>query len=1050
MADIKLVMQAETAPIDRAIRVLDNLEAELRNVRRAEKQGLIDKERLRQETERLTGSINRLKTVSSGSAKEFLRFEKSVYGSGKAMRQKEIAMQQAGYQLQDFIVQVQSGTNPLIAFSQQGSQLAGFFAGPWGAAIGLGIAALGGLGTALLGVTNKAKDTQQAFEDLGSNVDSFSNFADSAALSADQLSEKFGAFATTVKAAYEALRDIQRMKVSSSIIAVAGEGPLSLEASKAVAGGKYQPHMQKMVREFLNLEGVKPRKAGSLIGEFGGILGQLTKSQGFEQQLEYLNRLNDILKGQFGTDLENALAPQEVLDFYEKVNTAIVEVSTALNAERLAQKAADEAAKKAQEEIFKAAMAASAEQIAQGQRLRDFKKQEYIEAIEAEDRATSAIDRITAKTFASIKAEKRLESDRLKIKSALSARFYELTQQAEKELQAEYDKGIIKRFKGEAALMDQEVQIHQDVKDAIQQRADEAAAALKKVIDDFERTAVLIDVRFQAETDVMQQDFFRGAAPQKRYKYEDLLAMGIPPEQLEAMGYKPTKKPKTPAESMASIIERMEREANLQKQLVGLSEREANYSRILYDLKERNKDASGKMTEGELINSAKRIAQINAETKALEKQEQVFKDIADTISDDLTGAFKDFLKSGLKDFDDFTESIKESFRDLLADMAAKALQKKILIPLTTGLSAGLGSSAAASTMASGTGSFAGGTMGAALAAGASSLGAGASAALGLGGYSSAGLFAVSSNAAVATAAGASPMLATIGAAVPAIAAVAAVVGLLTSKTKLLDSGLEAVVKTNDVVIKSFKKTEQVRLFGLMTSGKKTTSSIVADSPLAGQILQLQAGIMSMADQLGVAADVFDKFSYRFKLSLKGLSEEDKIRKVTEELNKMGDAFASLIPNVENLNQLNQIMSERGQIEVRLLQAQGNTAALRELELLQVNEYNRALLKQVFAVEDAKKAMDDLTNSAQDFATKVEFERAKARGRYGLPIAANSSDMPNFNYNSSSSQPAREQDDNKEQLEAILQALVKIVKNTKDNKTYLRTWDITGLPPERTA
>jgi len=97
-------------------------------------------------------------------------------------------------------------------------------------------------------------------------------------------------------------------------------------------------------------------------------------------------------------------------------------------------------------------------------------------------------------------------------------------------------------------------------------------------------------------------------------------------------------------------------------------------------------------------------------------------------------------------------------------------------------------------------------------------------------------------------------------------------------------------------------------------------------------------------------------------------------------------------------------------------------------------------------------MDDLTNSAQDFATKVEFERAKARGRYGLPIAANSSDMPNFNYNSGSrsSQSARGQDDNKEQLEAILQALVKIVKNTKDNKTYLRTWDITGLPPERTA
>ena len=92
--------------------------------------------------------------------------------------------------------------------------------------------------------------------------------------------------------------------------------------------------------------------------------------------------------------------------------------------------------------------------------------------------------------------------------------------------------------------MNQEVQIHQDVKNAIQQRADEAAAALKKVIDDFERTAVLIDVRFQAETDLMKQDFFGGAAKQTRYKYEELLAMGIPPEQLEAMGTSPQSQPR--------------------------------------------------------------------------------------------------------------------------------------------------------------------------------------------------------------------------------------------------------------------------------------------------------------------------------------------------------------------------------------------------------------------------------------------------------------------------------------------------------------------------
>lgn len=44
-------------------------------------------------------------------------------------------MQQAGYQIQDFIVQVQGGQSALVAFSQQGSQLAGAF-GRGGAVVG--------------------------------------------------------------------------------------------------------------------------------------------------------------------------------------------------------------------------------------------------------------------------------------------------------------------------------------------------------------------------------------------------------------------------------------------------------------------------------------------------------------------------------------------------------------------------------------------------------------------------------------------------------------------------------------------------------------------------------------------------------------------------------------------------------------------------------------------------------------------------------------------------------------------------------------------------
>jgi hypothetical protein len=112
--------------------------------------------------------------------------------SGKATRRKEIAMQQAGYQLQDFIVQVQAGTNPLIAFSQQGSQLAGFFAGPWGAAIGLGIAAIGGLGTALMNAGIFADSTDRKFKTLKETIDSLKSASMSAAEEAAFIFSGFG------------------------------------------------------------------------------------------------------------------------------------------------------------------------------------------------------------------------------------------------------------------------------------------------------------------------------------------------------------------------------------------------------------------------------------------------------------------------------------------------------------------------------------------------------------------------------------------------------------------------------------------------------------------------------------------------------------------------------------------------------------------------------------------------------------------------------------------------------------------------------------------
>lgn len=123
------------------------------------------------------------------------------------------SVQQAGYQLQDFIVQVQGGQSALVAFSQQGSQFAGAF-GPGGAVVGAVIA----LGTVLAGIlmpsltnsADKMKDLEAAAESLNKIV--VINSQGVAALSND-----YARLAATNAALATQLRDAAIAKYASEV-----------------------------------------------------------------------------------------------------------------------------------------------------------------------------------------------------------------------------------------------------------------------------------------------------------------------------------------------------------------------------------------------------------------------------------------------------------------------------------------------------------------------------------------------------------------------------------------------------------------------------------------------------------------------------------------------------------------------------------------------------------------------------------------------------------------------------------------------------------------
>ncbi|EMG9923874.1 TPA: tail protein (tape measure) [Citrobacter freundii] len=108
----------------------------------------------------LTGRLYDMKTGVENGAK----------GTGSW----KTSMQQAGYQVQDFIVQVQGGQSALVAFAQQGSQLAGAF-GPGGAVVGAFIALSSVIAGVLITSLNGGKTAMDALKDAAEAMDKVIN-----------------------------------------------------------------------------------------------------------------------------------------------------------------------------------------------------------------------------------------------------------------------------------------------------------------------------------------------------------------------------------------------------------------------------------------------------------------------------------------------------------------------------------------------------------------------------------------------------------------------------------------------------------------------------------------------------------------------------------------------------------------------------------------------------------------------------------------------------------------------------------------------------------
>lgn len=163
----------------------------------------------------LTGRLYDMKTGVENGAKGT--------GSWKS------SMQQAGYQVQDFIIQVQGGQSALVAFAQQGSQLAGAF-GPGGAIVGSIIALSSVLAGVLITSLNGGKNAMDALKDAAEAMDKVITISQNGVAA---LSDKYANLARNNAEAATILRNQAMIEYNAAIAKI----PKSInDASNSIVG----------------------------------------------------------------------------------------------------------------------------------------------------------------------------------------------------------------------------------------------------------------------------------------------------------------------------------------------------------------------------------------------------------------------------------------------------------------------------------------------------------------------------------------------------------------------------------------------------------------------------------------------------------------------------------------------------------------------------------------------------------------------------------------------------------------------------------------------
>jgi hypothetical protein len=659
---------------------------------------------------------------------QLARIRAANLGNVRGTNNLGVAMQQTGYQVGDFMVQIQGGANPMVAFGQQATQLVGvlYLMPPamlaasisiMGLSISVGflVMSLGiiipiatAIGAYFMRMSGSSKTLSQRLDEVTSSSDKLKETFE--LLNDQELGLKFGNLTDEVRSLSSAMLTLDSNAQLKNFSAFLDKAERAASVNGFVGG------VNQFFNEMINtptfglLGSSKAEMDEETFAELGYGIGRQQylgyidglKSAANQGNREQIVRLFDNLISSLGSNVTPA--GYLLADQMRKIALSVAEITAEMNGSIEADRVAAHLEEKRVESIQ--LYYDNLKKVSDLQQERKAGVQAILDGVDAETKSLQGQIDLNRKIL-----QFGRDSAEVKAKEAEIAREqYRLQQMSEgilgnnlKTLMGTYDayvmsaaqleaseessKGLADALKDAASAMsDLQNTGDLDAKlaglvarlDAVRTGANEAAAGL--VATETYKAQASLDAALTGGNDAIIRD----AQIAYTAKLELINAVGVKTTALEDRkeANRESNKKGPTSETSQEALDKLVRQTESRRRLVDLTEEQARYEELLFKIQETSAGKRDPLSQKELEVAAKKIYLIEEQTRVIEEQNKVQEALASTIENSMENAFMSMV--------DGTKKAKDAFRDMAADIIKELYRVLVVKRMVSGITSFLG------------------------------------------------------------------------------------------------------------------------------------------------------------------------------------------------------------------------------------------------------------------------------------------------------------------------------------------------------------------------